>query len=136
MSATIQRLFNQELNIFIGKKVKVDMDTGKQYMGVLRGIGSDFTIILGDASNGNEKLHRVFISGRHIVEMTLAEEPFDIQGLAQELAQIFKPENLKVYEDTGVIKVLDRFRVSEEGVEGEGPVAERIRRVWEKYAKH
>ena len=135
MSATTQRLFNQELNIFVGRRVKVDIDNGKQYTGILKGIGSEFTIILADATNGTEKLHRVLISGRHIIEMTLAEEPFDIQGLAQELAGMFKPENLKVYEDTGVILVLDRFRVTEKGVEGTGPVADRIRRVWEKYAK-
>ncbi len=135
MSATTQRLFNQELNIFVGKRVKVDLDNDKQYTGILKGIGPEFTIILAEAQNGKEKLHRVLISGRHIIEMTLAEEPFDIQGLAQELAGIFKPENLKVYEDTGVILVLDRFRVTENGVEGSGPVADRIRRVWEKYAK-
>ena len=135
MSSEQIRNFNKEMNILLAKRVKVTLENGKEYNGILRGIDQNFTVCLADAVSDKKMYHRVFLNGKYIVELTLAEKPFDLRGLAQELERMFKPENVKLHEDVGVIKILDRFKVSEDGVEGEGPVAERIRRVWEKYKK-
>jgi len=128
------REFLLELSGLVNKRVKVSLTNGKTYIGTLRGIqDSSFNIVLADAENDGQKLYRVFITGQNIVELTVAEEPFDLAGLANELAQMFQPQNVKLIEEAGIIKVFDRFTISEEGVKGTGAIADRIRRIYEKY---
>ena len=134
MPANPNREFLLELSGLLNKRVKVTMNTEKIYTGVLRGIqDSTLNVVLAEANSKDESYFRVFITGLNIVEITLAEEPFDLSGLASELAQMFQPQNVKVIEEAAIIQVLDRFTVSEEGVKGTGPIAERIRKIFDKY---
>jgi len=134
MPANPNREFLLELSGLLNKRVKVTMNTEKIYTGVLRGIqDSTLNVVLAEANSKDESYFRVFITGPNIVEITLAEEPFDLSGLASELAQMFQPQNVKVIEEAAIIQVLDRFTVSEEGVKGTGPIAERIRKIFDKY---
>ncbi|MHA1686874.1 MAG: Lsm family RNA-binding protein [Candidatus Heimdallarchaeaceae archaeon] len=128
------REFLLELSGLVNKRVKLQLSNGKVYTGILRGIqDSTFNVVLADAETDGETLYRLFITGPNIVEITLAEEPFDLSGLASELAQMFQPQNVKVIEEAGIIQVFDRFTVSEEGVKGSGAIADRIRKIYEKY---
>jgi len=134
MPANPNREFLLELSGLLNKRVKVTMNSGKIYTGVLRGIqDNSLNVVLAEATSKDESYFRVFITGPNIVEITLAEEPFDLSGLASELAQMFQPQNVKIIEEAAIIQVLDRFTVSEEGVKGTGPIAERIRKIFEKY---
>ncbi|MHA1953404.1 MAG: Lsm family RNA-binding protein [Candidatus Heimdallarchaeaceae archaeon] len=134
MPANPNREFLLELSGLLNKRVKVTMNTEKIYTGVLRGIqDSTLNVVLAEATSKDESYFRVFITGPNIVEITLAEEPFDLSGLASELAQMFQPQNVKIIEEAAIIQVLDRFTVSEEGVKGTGPIAERIRKIFDKY---
>ena len=134
MPANPNREFLLELSGLLNKRVKVTMNNEKVYTGVLRGIqDSSLNVVLAEATSKDESYFRVFITGSNIVEITLAEEPFDLSGLASELAQMFQPQNVKVIEEAAIIQVLDRFTVSEEGVKGTGPIAERIRKIFDKY---
>ena len=134
MPANPNREFLLELSGLLNKRVKVTMNSGKIYTGVLRGIqDNSLNVVLAEAISKDENYFRVFITGPNIVEITLAEEPFDLSGLASELAQMFQPQNVKIIEEAAIIQVLDRFTVSEEGVKGTGPIAERIRKIFEKY---
>ena len=134
MPANPNREFLLELSGLLNKRVKVTMNSGKIYTGVLRGIqDNSLNVVLAEATSKDEGYFRVFITGPNIVEITLAEEPFDLSGLASELAQMFQPQNVKVIEEAAIIQVLDRFTVSEEGVKGTGPIAERIRKIFDKY---
>ena len=134
MPANPNREFLLELSGLLNKRVKVTMNSEKIYTGVLRGIqDSTLNVVLAEANSKDEIYFRVFITGPNIVEITLAEEPFDLSGLASELAQMFQPQNVKVIEEAAIIQVLDRFTVSEEGVKGTGPIAERIRKIFDKY---
>jgi len=134
MPANPNREFLLELSGLLNKRVKVTMNSEKIYTGVLRGIqDSSLNVVLAEANSKDESYFRVFITGPNIVEITLAEEPFDLSGLASELAQMFQPQNVKIIEEAAIIQVLDRFTVSEEGVKGTGPIAERIRKIFDKY---
>ena len=134
MPANPNREFLLELSGLLNKRVKVTMNTEKIYTGVLRGIqDSTLNVVLAEATSKDESYFRVFVTGPNIVEITLAEEPFDLSGLASELAQMFQPQNVKIIEEAAIIQVLDRFTVSEEGVKGTGPIAERIRKIFDKY---
>ena len=134
MPANPNREFLLELSGLVNKRVKITMNNGNIYTGVLRGIqDTSLNVVLADATCNKDYYYRVFITGRNIVEITLAEEPFDLQGLASELSQMFQPQNVKVIEEAAIIQVFDRFTVSEEGVKGTGPIAERIRKIFDKY---
>ena len=134
MPANPNREFMLELTGLVNKRVKVSLNDEKVYTGVLRGIQDEsLNLVLAEANCGDESYFRVFISGQNVAEITLAEEPFDLSGLASELAQMFQPQNVKIIEEAAIIQVLDRFTVSEEGVKGTGPIAERIQKIYDKY---
>ncbi len=134
MPANPNREFLLELSGLVNKRVKLTMNNGNIYTGVLRGIqDTSLNVVLADATCNKDYYYRVFITGRNIVEITLAEEPFDLQGLASELSQMFQPQNVKVIEEAAIIQVFDRFTVSEEGVKGSGPISERIQKIYDKY---
>ena len=64
----------------------------------------------------------------------MEEAPFDLVGLTSELEKVFRqPGHVKFYEESGLIVVLDRVRVTEKGVEGTGPVADRVRAIYERF---
>lgn len=138
MSTAPNRRFNAEINGLYGQKVCVILANGKEYKGVMRGISSnDMTVVLGDAFCKEETYHRVFLTGHSIAEITVTEEPFDLSGLARELSLTFQAQNVKFFEEKGIIKVLDRISITKDGVTGTGPVADRIRAIFEKFAtKH
>jgi small nuclear ribonucleoprotein (snRNP)-like protein len=134
MPANPNREFLLELSGLVNKRVKLSMNNDKVYTGVLRGIqDNSLNVVLADATCDKDYYYRVFITGSNIMEITLAEEPFDLQGLANELSQMFQPQNVKLIEEAAIIRVLDRFTVSEDGVEGSGPISARIQKIYDKY---
>lgn len=134
MPSNPNREFLLELSTLVNKRVKILLSSDKIYTGVLRGIqDTSFNVALSEAESAGENYFRVFITGSNIVEITLAEEPFNLSGLASELASMFQPQNIKILEEAGIIQVFDRFTVSEEGVKGTGPIAERIQKIFDKY---
>ena len=134
MPANPNREFLLELSGLVNKRVKISLNNEKIYTGVMRGVqDNSLNVVLADANRGDDYYFRVFITGSNIVEITLAEEPFDLTGLAAELAQMFQPQNVKIIEEAAIIQVFDRFTVSEEGVKGTGPISERIQKIYDKY---
>ena len=134
MPANPNREFLLELSGLVNKRVKISLNNKKIYTGVLRGIqDNSLNVVLADANCGDDYYFRVFITGSNIIEITLAEEPFDLTGLASELAQMFQPQNVKIIEEAAIIQVFDRFTVSEEGVKRTGPISERIQKIYDKY---
>lgn len=128
--------FLRELAALLDKMVSVKTIHGKAYSGRLVGYDpSTLSLCLSDAKSEEEGTiyARVFIRGDVISEIIRQEEPFDLKGLAKRLEKMF-PSMVKLYEDAGVIVVMDKIRVTEEGVvEGTGPVAERVKRVYEQF---
>jgi small nuclear ribonucleoprotein (snRNP)-like protein len=133
MSITSTRRYINELNNFIDKNVKVVTIRGVAYEGKLLGFDtSNLSICLGDVVIGNEKYSRVIIRGDAISEILLKEKPFDLKGLSDRLSKVF-PNMVKYYEDVGVITVMDRIKVTAKGVEGSGPMFERVKKIYDQY---
>ena len=42
---------------------------------------------------------------------------------------------MKLYEDSGLVVVLERVKVTEKGVEGTGPVADRVSSIYVRFVK-
>jgi small nuclear ribonucleoprotein (snRNP)-like protein len=119
--------------MFIDKNVKVVTTRGTAYDGKLIGFDpSTLSVVLEDTSFGNEKYSRVAIRGEAISEILLKEKPFDMRGLSDRLSKLF-PNMVKYYEDAGFVTVMDRVRVTVEGVEGTGPMVDRVKKVYDQY---
>lgn len=55
-----------------------------------------------------------------------------MKGLSDRLSKLF-PNMVKYYEDAGFVTVMDRIRVTIDGVEGTGPMVERVKKVYDQY---
>lgn len=127
------RKFISELNGLVDKTVKVITTRGVSYEGKLLGFdSSNLSVCLEDVTVNKEKFARAIIRGDAISEILLKEKPFDMKGLSERLQKLF-PNMVKYYEDAGFITVMDRIRVTPEGVEGTGPMVERVKKVYEQH---
>jgi len=137
MASVAERRYMEELSLLLQKNVKVTTSSGKMYSGILAGVNSqNFNLCLNQVkdSSGN-KIFKLFIPGRVIEHIESIEKPFDLKGLAERFERLF-PRMVKLYEDAGVIVVMDRIRVTEQGIiEGSGPAAERVQRVYEEFIR-
>ena len=131
-----QRKFFGEIGALLEKSVMVITMDGKNYAGTLAGIIPDtLSLCLADAKDdkGNA-LHRVFLNGSVVAQIFAIEKPFDLKALADRLEKVFRAGSVRLYEDKGFIWVLDRIKVTEEGVvEGTGPLAEHVKKVYDQF---
>ncbi len=136
MSSSTRKFF-VELQNLMNKKVRVVTVTNHIFEGELQGFDQNtLSICLVNAADSEGvKYHRVFILGHQLATIFEVEKPFDLKGLADEISKLFpQPGQVKLHESAGVISVLDnKITVTEDGVEGEGPLAERINAVYSKY---
>jgi len=137
MASVAERRYIEELSLLLQKNIKVTTSSGKIYSGILSGVNSqNFNVCLSKVkdSSGSE-IFKLFIPGRVIEQIESVEKPFDLKGLADRFERLF-PRMVKLYEDAGVIVVMDKIRVTEQGIiEGSGPAAERVQRVYEEFMR-
>ncbi len=139
MSEATRRL-RQELYSLLDRVVEVRLSDGTKYEGKLRGIDVDgltLHIVLESArdSNGRE-FPKVFISGSRLSEILLKEVAvFNAKEFAAYAIERLKvrADSVRVDEILNVVRFLDRYVVSERGVEGSGPFAEKLYSVWQEY---
>lgn len=130
-----QRRFFTEVTALVDKSVIVSTTTEKTYSGTLVGINPDtLSLCLADAKDQEGKaLHRVFLNGTVVAQILSVEKPFNIKALSDRLEKVF-PTMVRLYEDKGFIWVMDKVKVTEKGVvEGSGPAAERVEKVYEQF---
>ena len=122
------RAFNRELAAVVGATVEVVINTGKTYSGTLKGIDqSSLSIVLSDVvADGETNIPKIFIYGSSIISFSVAEREISLEGLAKELERTFPPGGVQFYPDTGIILVMNKIRISKDGIEGSGPLYERV----------
>lgn len=119
------------------KEVIVDTVNGQTFTGILSSFNSEtMSVCLSNARDGKgRQSYKLFINGSVIAHLHAVERPYNLRGLAERLERVF-PKLVRVYEEQGVIVVMDRIRVTEKGVvEGTGPAAERVRRIYEDFTR-
>lgn len=134
MSVAQRKLFT-ELAALSDKHVTVITTTGKKFSGTLLGINPDnMTLCISEAKDETGMVnHRIFLNGSIVAQISSTEKPFDLAALANRLEKVF-PTMVKLYEDKGFIWVMDKVKLTERGVvEGSGPAAERVQRVYEAF---
>jgi small nuclear ribonucleoprotein (snRNP)-like protein len=137
LSSAADRKFSEELALLLQKAIVVETNSGKRYTGILSGVDTDtLTVCISDCTDESGKTaHKLFITGRSIAQMYSVERPFALQALADRLERVF-PRMVRVVEGAGVILVMDKIRLGEKGlIEGSGPAAERVQRVYEEFMK-
>ena len=137
MSVLVGRKFFDELAAQIQKRVNLITINAKNYSGILVGYDQEsMSVCLADAKDDAGRIfQRLFINGRIIAEIQSMEKAFDLKGLADRLEKYF-PKMVKLYEEGNVIMVMNKIRVGEKGIiEGSGPAAERVQRVYEEFLK-
>ncbi|MHA2351855.1 MAG: Lsm family RNA-binding protein [Candidatus Thorarchaeota archaeon] len=122
------RAFNRELAAVVGATVEVVINTGKTYAGTLKGIDqTSLSMVLSDVvADGETSIPKIFIYGSSIVTFSVAEREISLEGLAKELEKTFPPGGVQFYPDTGIILVMNKIRISKDGIEGSGPLYERV----------
>ena len=130
-----QRKYFTEIAALMDKTVIVTTAAGRTFTGTLLGINPDnMSLCLSEAKDETGKLaNRVFLNGNTVTQILATEKPFDLKALASRLEKVF-PTMVKLYEDKGFIWVMDKVKLTERGVvEGSGPAAERVQRVYEQF---
>ena len=126
--AAALRAFNKELISIVGATITVVTTDGKTHTGVLRGIDvNSLSIVMTDVTAGEgEKVPKIFIYGSGIVSFSVAEEDISLEGLVRELEKVFPPGGVRYFPDTAVIVVMNKIRITPDGVDGSGPLYERV----------
>ena len=134
MSAA-QRRFLSEVASLINKTVTVTTVDNKKYTGILTGINPEsLSLCLSKAKDEKGNVTpKIVLSGNIVAQILAAEREFDIKKLAERLEKVF-PRMVRLYEKEGFIWVMDKIKVTAEGVvEGSGPMAERVQRVYSQF---
>ncbi|RLI60181.1 MAG: small nuclear ribonucleoprotein (Sm) [Candidatus Thorarchaeota archaeon] len=132
------RAFNRELAAVIGANVEVVTNTGKTYNGTIKGIDQNsLSIVLQDVTDleGGAQIPKIFIYGSSIVSFAVSEEEVSLEGLAKELEKSFPPGGVAYYPETATIVVMNKIRVNVDGVEGTGPLYERVKAVADEWLR-
>ncbi|RLE65851.1 MAG: small nuclear ribonucleoprotein (Sm) [Thermoprotei archaeon] len=132
--STATRRFNIEINSLLNKEVTVVTTTGEEYTGLLVGFdasGKDLCLAQAKGKKG-EEYPRLIIYGHIIAKIFIQKPPLDLREFATILEKYF-PKMVKYVEDARVVVVMDKIRVTEHGVEGVGPIAERIKRLFDQF---
>lgn len=129
--------FVEELSKLIGRGITVVTIEGRRFSGRLEGFTVEgLDVCLSDARSSDGSLYpKLFVRGGQIAYMYSSEKPLELKALAERLERVF-PKMVKYYEDQGVIIVMNKVKVTEQGVvEGSGPIAERAQKVYEEFMK-
>ena len=132
------RSFNRELAAVVGATIEVATKDGKNYSGILKGIDQNtLSIILSDVADlkDGSKIPKIFIYGNSIVSFSVAEIEVSLEGLAKELEKTFPPGGVRFFSETGVIVIMNKIRITPEGVDGSGPLYERVAAIADDWLK-
>ncbi|MFW9798910.1 MAG: Lsm family RNA-binding protein [Candidatus Thorarchaeota archaeon] len=128
------RAFNRELASVVGATVEVKTSAGETYVGTLKGIDQNsLSIVLSDVETKKGPIPRIFIYGSSIVSFSVAEREISLEGLVKELEKAFPPGGVQFFPETGTLLVMNKIRITAEGVDGTGPLYERVREIADKW---
>lgn len=129
------RLYNTELTTLTDKIVKVYLEGDKFFVGLLKGVSEDSNLIIVNAKNEKGKeFPKVLIKSNYYNYLSLEEDPFPMQALADRIAKIFPKASVNYIDDQDIISILQgKIIVDENGVRGQGPSAERVKKIYDQF---
>lgn len=131
--------FNREMNGLAEKRVKVELeDPNHFYIGELTGFDlNSGSIILTDVTDEEKmKFSKIVLHGNLWSKIFQEEPPFPMEELGERIAKLFPSGQIKYQHESNTISILNgKIIVSENGVEGSGPTAERVSRIFEQFVE-
>ncbi|MHA1783671.1 MAG: Lsm family RNA-binding protein [Candidatus Helarchaeota archaeon] len=136
MSSTAGSKFFKEMSGLLDAKIKVVTKT-KIYEGTLLGFDRNTMSICLSNAEDDEGMdyQKIIIYGDNILELIETGKSFDLKALADDLAKLFPKGEVTYSSEARTIMVLNKIKVTEYGVEGTGPLAERVRQVYERFVE-
>lgn len=127
-----------EFNSILDKTVTVRLTDSRTYTGTFYSFElNPFIITLLNAKDSDKNIYyKVIINGNLVKEIQLKNAPiFDVKEFGQKLEKDLnlRPGDVKIYDDVGILTVMDKIKVSEMGVEGTGPLAQRVYEIYNEY---
>ncbi len=134
-SAIASKRFSDEFALIMDRSVKVVASTGTYTGRVVAYNPNDYSLWIADVKDeAGATYAKLFLAGQTIYRIEVMEAGPDMSALAERLNRLFP--NLVVYhKESDTIVVMDRVRVTREGVFGEGPAADRVKRVYEEFMR-
>lgn len=121
--------------MLVGRRVAVETTDGRTYQGELLGVDDKLSLILDKVVGAGDNVFKVVLNGDFVREIKLVEKPFDLKALSERLNRVF-PGLVRLREDIGAIIVMEKIKVTEQGiVEGGGLAAERVKSVFEEFTR-
>ncbi len=133
------RNYNQELGNLLDALVKVHISDDRFFVGTLKGVSDSGDIIIENAKNEKGAIIPKVIMHSGVWRMiTVEEEPFPMEALAERIAKIFPKGHVDYQSELSIISILNgKIKVKEQDGEieviGEGPSAERIQKISEQF---
>ncbi len=123
------------MGTLVGRRVAIETSDGRNYNGDLLGVDEKLNVILDKVSGAGDNVFKVVLNGDFIKEIRLVEKPFDLKALAERMNRVF-PGLVRVREDIGAIIVMEKIKVTEQGVvEGIGLAADRVKSIYDEFMK-
>ncbi|MHA1597062.1 MAG: Lsm family RNA-binding protein [Candidatus Asgardarchaeia archaeon] len=134
---SIIKSFFKELSKILNLNVRVITKSGRVFEGIFSAYDPDtLSLLLTDGKlEDGSKYDRIFVAGHDVCSIIPIEKPFDLEGLAEKLAKIFPPGEVKYVEEARAILVMDKVKVTPSGVEGSGPIADRVKEIFDSYVE-
>ena len=129
------RQYNTELQSLIDKIVKVYCEDDKFFVGQLKGVSEDSNLILINVKNEkNKELPKILLKSSFYNYVSVEEEPFPMQALAERISKIFSKGHVNYIPQQNVISILNgKIIVDENGVRGSGPSADRVKKIFDQF---
>lgn len=130
------RAFNRELATVVGATVDVKITDGTVYKGTLRGIDQNsLSIVMANVTveATGEAIPKIFIYGTSIVSFAVAEEELSLEGLAKQLEKKFPPGGVAYFPETQIVIVMNKIRITADGVDGTGPLYDRVKETYDEW---
>ena len=136
LQSAANREFNKHISQALNQMCKVELEFEHRYY-IGRLIGVDMTTLslcLENAKDDkNNKIAKIFIRGNSWTTVQTIGEPFPMEKLLERLKKILPGEEITLNDDNTIHLLGGKLVVSERGVEGRGPTAERVQKVFESF---
>nr|MDO8111439.1 Lsm family RNA-binding protein [Candidatus Sigynarchaeota archaeon] len=128
--------YNKEMLNMLEAKVKIQLKNKENFFvtGMLKGFSKNDSIFLTNAedTSGN-KFTKLVINGSNWISISLESTPFPMEGLFQRLKNVFPAGQVKYMPEIQAISVMGKINVTDKGVNGEGPLFERVKSIYDQY---
>lgn len=138
IQSAANREFNKHISSALNQMCKVELEfEHRYYIGRLVGVDmATLSLCLESVKDEkNNKIDKIFIRGNSWTTLQTIGEPFPMEKLLERLKKILPGEEITLNDDNTIHLLGGKLKISEKGVDGRGPTAERVQKVFESFVQ-